>query len=68
MTGPREFYLSPSCPLGEKRSGSRFPDAKDVDLALVLAVDVSNSIDENEFALQQSGIAAAFRSQGIYKE
>jgi hypothetical protein len=34
-----------------------------VDLELVLAVDGSRSIDENEFALQLQGIAAAFRDR-----
>ena len=32
-----------------------------VDLELVLAVDASGSVDEEEFRLQLSGIAAAFR-------
>jgi hypothetical protein len=34
-----------------------------VDLELVLAVDGSRSIDENEFALQLEGISAAFRDR-----
>jgi hypothetical protein len=34
-----------------------------IDLELVLAVDGSRSIDENEFALQLEGIAAAFRDR-----
>src|SRR5246127_4763413 len=33
-----------------------------VDVALVLAVDVSLSIDNEEFALQRAGYAAAFRN------
>ncbi|HEV2674958.1 MAG TPA: DUF1194 domain-containing protein [Aliidongia sp.] len=33
-----------------------------VDVALVLAVDISSSVDEARFRLQQSGYAAAFRS------
>src|SRR5579859_1941429 len=33
-----------------------------VDVALVLAVDVSSSVDEGRFRLQQSGYAVAFRS------
>src|SRR5437667_9244711 len=36
-----------------------------VDVALVLAVDVSLSIDAEEFALQRAGYAAAFRSERI---
>ena len=34
--------------------------AEEVDLALVLAADVSRSIDEEEFRLQREGYAAAF--------
>ena len=36
-----------------------------VDLALVLAVDCSGSVDAGEFALQLGGIAAAFRDPDI---
>ncbi|MFQ5566869.1 MAG: DUF1194 domain-containing protein [Paracoccaceae bacterium] len=36
-----------------------------VDLELALAVDGSRSIDEDEFALQLKGIAAAFRDRGF---
>ena len=36
-----------------------------VDLELVLAVDASGSVDEEEFRLQLSGIAAAFRDPAI---
>jgi len=36
-----------------------------VDLALVLAVDASGSVDQGEFALQMSGIAAAFRDPEV---
>jgi hypothetical protein len=36
-----------------------------VDVALVLAVDVSLSIDAEEFALQRAGYAAAFRSERV---
>ncbi len=39
--------------------------ARCADLALVLAIDGSGSIDEGEFALQQSGYADAFRSAGV---
>jgi Protein of unknown function (DUF1194) len=35
------------------------------DLALVLAVDASGSIDAPEFSLQQQGYAAAFRSSAV---
>jgi hypothetical protein len=36
-----------------------------VDLALVLAIDVSRSIDDEEFELQRAGYAAAFRDPRI---
>jgi len=39
--------------------------AEEVDLELVLAVDVSTSIDENEFALQRNGYAQAFMNPEI---
>lgn len=40
-------------------------DGLPVDLELVLAVDASGSVDAREFALQLSGIAAAFRSPEV---
>jgi hypothetical protein len=42
--------------------GGAAPADRAVDVALVLAVDVSSSVDEARFRLQQSGYAAAFRS------
>lgn len=38
-----------------------------VDLALVLAVDASGSVDDRRFTLQQRGYAAAFRSPRVVK-
>lgn len=38
-----------------------------VDLELVLAVDVSGSVDDREFGLQMDGIAAAFRTPEVQK-
>jgi hypothetical protein len=38
-----------------------------VDLALVLAVDASGSVDQQRFALQQQGYAAAFRSPRVIR-
>lgn len=38
-----------------------------VDLALVLAVDASGSVDQRRFDLQQRGYAAAFRSPRVLK-
>lgn len=42
--------------------GGATPAGRPVDVALVLAVDVSSSVDEARFRLQQSGYAAAFRN------
>ena len=39
--------------------------AEEVDLELVLAVDASGSVDQNEFALQMGGIAAAFHDPAV---
>jgi hypothetical protein len=39
--------------------------AEEVDLELVLAVDVSTSIDEGEFALQRNGYAQAFLNPDV---
>lgn len=39
--------------------------AEPVDLAIVLAVDCSWSVDQGEFDLQMKGLAAAFRSQDV---
>ena len=39
----------------------RLPAAQDVDLALVLAVDASGSVDRVRFELQKQGYVAAFR-------
>ena len=39
--------------------------AEEVDLELILAVDVSTSIDESEFALQRNGYAQAFLNPDV---
>lgn len=39
----------------------------DVDMALVLAVDVSYSVDETEFRLQMDGIALAFQQSAVHQ-
>ena len=39
--------------------------AEEVDVQLVLAVDVSTSIDENEFTIQRSGYARAFTNPEV---
>ena len=36
-----------------------------VDLELVLAIDVSSSVDEEEYQLQMRGVAAAFRHPDV---
>ncbi len=41
------------------------PAGVPVELELVLAVDVSTSVDDGEFELQMQGIAAAFRHPGV---
>ena len=58
------YRLSPwllGCALLAAFVGSARAETK-VDVALVLAVDVSLSIDDEEFALQRAGYAAAFRN------
>lgn len=40
--------------------------AAPVDLALVLALDVSVSVDRREFELQRDGLAAAFRDSAVH--
>jgi Protein of unknown function (DUF1194) len=47
-------------PLGASAASDR------ADVALVLAIDVSGSIDDNHFRLQREGIAAALESEGFY--
>ena len=41
------------------------PAGTPVELVLVLAVDVSSSVDDGEFELQMQGIVAAFRHPGV---
>lgn len=41
-------------------------DEREVDLALVLAVDISNSMDPEEQALQRDGFVEAFRSPEVH--
>ena len=45
--------------------GGATPAGRPVDVALVLAVDVSSSVDETRFRLQQSGYAEAFRNPAV---
>lgn len=39
--------------------------AEPVDLELIIAIDVSSSVDESEYRLQMGGIAAAFRNPAV---
>lgn len=57
----RRFVLMLFC-LG---LGGATPAGRPVDVALVLAVDVSSSVDETRFRLQQSGYAEAFRNPAV---
>ncbi len=41
-------------------------NSRPVDLALVLAVDVSSSVDSGDYQLQMQGIAAALRQQAVW--
>ncbi len=40
-------------------------NSRPVDLALVLAVDVSSSVDSGDYQLQMQGIAAALRQKAV---
>ena len=42
-------------------------DVTEVDLALVLAVDISQSMDEEEQVLQREGFVEAFRAAIVHK-
>ena len=54
------FALSANAPAGAQ-------DRKEVDLALVLAIDISGSIDPDEAKLQRDGYVQAFRDPVIMK-
>jgi hypothetical protein len=47
------------------QDGVQGPGAVQVDTALVVSVDVSNSVDENRYRLQMEGIAAALEDPGV---
>ncbi len=53
--------------VGQSSSGAAPSGADDVDLALVIATDVSYSVDENEARFQRQGAVAAFRSPEVIK-
>ncbi len=50
-----------ACLLASQANASRQPCA----LALALAIDVSGSVDQSEYGLQMSGLAAALRSEEV---
>ena len=50
-----------SCSLAAPAAAQRAPASQYVDLALVLAVDASGSVDRVRFELQKQGYVAAFR-------
>lgn len=52
--------------LAPPRPGAHAQARPEVDLALVLAVDCSYSVDSNEFRLQMQGLARAFRQPAIH--
>lgn len=47
------------------QDGAQGQGAVQVDTALVVSVDVSNSVDENRYRLQMEGIAAALEDPGV---
>lgn len=64
MIRPVAFWLAIICCLAGL-SGHLPAAGRPVDLALVLAVDASGSVDDGEFALQLAGIAAGFRDPKV---
>jgi hypothetical protein len=69
MTGPvtlrRRVVLGAT--LGATLGGTARAAEDPVDLLLVLAVDVSGSVDDSRFELQKRGYAAAFRTQDVVR-
>lgn len=50
-----------------ERQQSRAANAMAVDMLLVMAVDVSYSVDESEFRLQMDGMALAFQDPAVHR-
>src|SRR5262245_16751175 len=46
-------------------TGIRAQDASEVDTALIVAIDVSNSVDDERYRLQMEGIAQALEDPGV---
>jgi hypothetical protein len=49
----------------QAQQGASGPGSVKVDTALVVSVDISNSVDENRYRLQMEGIAAALEDSGV---
>ena len=68
MLCPKTPWLLPTLVAGLVALGPAWPRAPtDVDLALVLAVDVSTSMDPDEQNLQRQGYVEAFRSSLVHQ-
>lgn len=68
MRCPRASWLLPALVAGLLTGAPAWQRAPDeVDLALVLAVDVSTSMDPDEQALQRQGYVEAFRSGTVHQ-
>lgn len=61
------WFASSGAPSRAQGPQGRATEAETVDLALVLAVDVSGSVNQRRYELQRSGYAAAFRHPRIVK-
>src|SRR3712207_7790337 len=67
MLCPKTAWLLPTLVAGLVALSPAWPRAPtDVDLALVLAVDVSTSMDPDEQELQRQGYVEAFRSPLVH--
>jgi hypothetical protein len=66
---PAQAHHISSHPVEESDASTRSPSltSTGVDLALVLAVDVSPSMDVEELTLQRQGFIGAFRSPEVHK-
>lgn len=65
-------HAAPALSAGTKAPGGAVNGPADVaggpvDMALALAVDVSDSVDDERFTLQMDGVAAAFESVAVQK-
>ncbi|MCB1519667.1 MAG: DUF1194 domain-containing protein [Hyphomicrobiaceae bacterium] len=59
--------LSAALVIGEGRSGARAAGEDAVDTALVMAVDISQSVDEERYRLQMEGIAQALEDADVVR-